>query len=297
MEFANNTVSAVLFSRNDNYSDDLKDRAIICFKYLIDSVDEIIYVDWGTEEGKKPLLDELPDEISKNPKIKQIVISEEKVRDILPDGGDMMCQVFPRNIGIRSATKDYILSTNIDIIVPPEKQLKEMLVSDNTMYVISRKDVNMGATCMLFNANASIVYDILSWHTNEKNSSADYEPENFFKMNAAKQLLEDSDLYSNHLKYSKIFNCGDYQIAHRKVWYDIKGFEEGMIKHWGIDSNVQVKVIKHGFKLEILKSPNVFHMHHGARSSHIAAKTTMNDMDYFMNKFGSSENSNNWGIF
>ena len=291
------TLSAVLFSRNDNYSNDLKDRSIICFKYLLDSFDEIVYVDWGTEEGKKPLLDELPEAISKNPKIKQIVVSREKVREIVPENGDMMCQVFPRNIGIRHATMDYILMTNIDIIVPPRQKILEFLENDDTMYVISRRDVNMSATCLLFNANNNIVYDILEWHTVERNLLADTDPEEFFKKDVLNQLSEHDELYTNYIKYARIYNCGDFQMASRKVWNKIKGFEENMILHWGIDTNVQTKVVKSGLNLKILKEPAVFHMHHGARSSHIAARVEMNDMDRFMNKFNESENNDNWGIY
>ena len=205
----------------------------------------------------------------KNPKIKQIVVSREKVREIVPENGDMMCQVFPRNIGIRHATMDYILMTNIDIIVPPRQKILEFLENDDTMYVISRRDVNMSATCLLFNANNNIVYDILEWHTVERNLLADTDPEEFFKKDVLNQLSEHDELYTNYIKYARIYNCGDFQMASRKVWNKIKGFEENMILHWGIDTNVQTKVVKSGLNLKILKEPAVFHMHHGARSSHI----------------------------
>ena len=200
MNNVDKTISAVLFSRNDNYSDDLKDRAIICFKYLIDSVDEIIYVDWGTEKNKKPLLDELPDVISKNPKVKQIVVSEEEVKKIIPNNADKMCQVFPRNIGIRNATKNFILSTNLDIIVPSSEEIKKIIVSENDMYVISRKNVDMNASCILFNANPNIVKTILSWHVKERNQLIDTNPIKFFEKDALNQLSFESELYKNYIK-------------------------------------------------------------------------------------------------
>ena len=42
-------VSAVIVSRNDNYGGHLNERATYAINSAIDSFDEVIYVDWNSE--------------------------------------------------------------------------------------------------------------------------------------------------------------------------------------------------------------------------------------------------------
>jgi len=290
-------ISAVIFSCNDNYSDDMVERTIMCFTYLLEAVDEIIYVDWGSPGGKS-LLSERG--IPKSDKIKEIIYTEEQVAEIVPPGGEKMGQVFPRNIGIRHATGDFITSTNIDILVPTRKEILGFLKDDRTMYVISRKDVLMGAASILFRADPQIVNAILMWHCAERNKPEDFQPEEYFAENIKKQLDSSSEPYRNYVKYAKIYNCGDFQVAHRKVWEGIRGFEEQMILHWGSDTNLQVKVVNAGYKLKVLTEPSAFHMSHPPRSSHRAVmgkEQKMNDMDKFMSKFKKTLNGDGWGYY
>ena len=53
------TVSAIICGRNDNYGGHLIERATYSINSMLDTFDEVIYVDWNTESGKKILTDEL----------------------------------------------------------------------------------------------------------------------------------------------------------------------------------------------------------------------------------------------
>ena len=49
------TVSAIICGRNDNYGGHLIERATYSIYSMLDTFDEVIYVDWNTESGKKIL--------------------------------------------------------------------------------------------------------------------------------------------------------------------------------------------------------------------------------------------------
>ena len=63
--------------------------------------------------------------------------------------------------------------------------------------------------------------------------------------------------------YSIINCCGDFQIAHKDVWNEIRGFEEELIYVLYSDTNVQKKALMHGFELKALYNPALFHIEHG----------------------------------
>ena len=52
-------LSAVCCGRNDNYGGHLLESAVYSLNSMLQSFDEVIYVDWNTEEGKKTVAAEL----------------------------------------------------------------------------------------------------------------------------------------------------------------------------------------------------------------------------------------------
>jgi hypothetical protein len=65
--------------------------------------------------------------------------------------------------------------------------------------------------------------------------------------------------------YSLINCCGDFQIAPKHIWDEIKGFEEELIYPLFADTNVQKKAVKHGFGLKAIYNPPMFHINHGSK--------------------------------
>ena len=66
------TISAVIVSRNDNYGGHLNERATYAINSAIDSFDEVIYVDWNSENGS--LLYDIKEELQFKGNLKHIVI-------------------------------------------------------------------------------------------------------------------------------------------------------------------------------------------------------------------------------
>ncbi|NBP04163.1 MAG: hypothetical protein EBU90_29525, partial [Proteobacteria bacterium] len=243
-------VSAVIVSRNDNYGGNLNERATYCFNSAIDTYDEVIYVDWNSPTHS--LLYDIQTDIKFKGNFKHIAITPE-IAAILT-GGDpyaqKCCEVLARNIGLRRATGDWLISTNIDIIHPKREDLEAVLgsVDSNTFYTISRRHTDW-EIIKDFNHGES--------HTNVHFSKwkelREYLIEHSEERHFDEKTVEGDD-------YSIINCCGDFQIAPKHIWNEIRGMEEDLIYSLYADTNVQKKAVMHGFNLKALYNPALFHI-------------------------------------
>ncbi len=281
-------IGAVIVCRNDNYKD--FERGIIHFKSMIESFDEINYIDWNSPEGS--FLWEVEDHLPKTGKVKHYIIPPPIVEQIIQDPTAQQCnEGLSRNIGIRRSDCDWIVSTNIDII-PPTKEEMEGLIKEldkNTFYTISRRE-----------APKDSIYK--NGHKNLPQIRKDLSsiPERHFP---ARVTQND--------KYSLINCCGDFQIAHKDVWNKIKGFEENMIHQCFVDTNVQKKSVLEGFGLEVLYNPPLYHMEHGAyytkedgtrvqdehnTGAYKGDNKAYNDPYTCVENFNKTRNTKDWGL-
>jgi hypothetical protein len=234
-------IGVVVVNRNDGYKD--FERGLIYFKSALESFDEINYIDWNSPEGS--FLWEIEDQLPKTGKIKHFIIPPEICSQLIPDPTAQQCnEGLSRNIGIKRSDCDYIVSTNIDIIPPTRDELEELIktLNNNTFYTISRRE-----------APKDLVYKHSHTDIVGLRKSLSDIPERHFP---AKVTQNDN--------YSLINCCGDFQIAHKSVWEKVRGFEENMIHQCFVDTNIQKKSKINGCGLEVLYSPPLYHMEHGA---------------------------------
>lgn len=279
------TISAIICGRNDNYGGHLIERATYSINSLLETFDEVVYVDWNTEHGKKILTDEL--EIKDRSKLKVITITPDKVKE-LTNGEKIqpMCEVLSRNIGIRNTTGDIIVSTNIDIIAPPRNQLD--LVASNLrpmeLLTITRKDIELSDmnkafnTIPFMNERMSLLFGVDSIHNKLMSP--------YLEM--TKEIIDKFPEKNHHTLASIICGCGDFQIAHKETWYKIKGFEESMKKRQYSDTTVQYKVIMENGIVRASNFPPIYHLEHERDNS----ANILNSIS--MLKF--TTNSDNWGF-
>lgn len=77
--------SAIIVSRNDNYGGNLETRSTYCLNSMIDSFDEIIYVDWNSKKEKGTLIDKIKNNLIKSSKIRHITIEPDEVFKLSKD--------------------------------------------------------------------------------------------------------------------------------------------------------------------------------------------------------------------
>lgn len=273
-------ISAVICGRNDDYGGNLIERATYSINSLLETFDEVIYVDWNTDTDKKILTDDL--NINDRSKLKVFTITPDKVLDLTRgEKVQPMCEVLSRNIGIRRATGDIIVSTNIDIIAPSREQLDiaTSKLRKMEMITVNRKDLELNEMNKVFSKipfssdNVSLVFGVDSLHAKLMSPFVE----------VTENIMDQFPEKNHHTLASVICGCGDFQIAHRETWYKIKGFEESMKKRQYADTTVQYKVLMEGGIVRASNFPPIYHLNHerdnnpSILNSIDMVKTTQND--------------------
>lgn len=239
------TYGAVTICRNDGYGGDTERKTIYCLSALINLLDEVYYIDWNSPEDK-PLIDVIRDQLPHKGKLHTIVITQEQASELTKHDPDAQkcCEVLARNIGLRRLTTDYRISTNYDVMCISRESIEQNTPDPNTFYVVARTEINFS--------------DIL------ESKCAPGSPELFEYMarsGKGGQHMSGSPLGPQD-RWSLVTSCGDFQIAHRNVWYGIKGFDENLLYRGYADSNVQRKADFYGFGLQLVRDIKAYHSQH-----------------------------------
>jgi hypothetical protein len=244
-------ISAIIISRNDNYGGHLNERATYAINSAINTYDEVIYVDWNSPTHS--LLWDIKDNLQLKGNLKHFIIPPDAAKSLTNynEYAQLCCEVLARNIGIRRATGDYIISTNIDIIHPKREDIESIINNsdNNTMFTLSRREVT---------------WDIIKeFHGGEIKFQEWNKLRDYIYINSEERVQNEATVSGDN--YSIINCCGDFQLAPKHIWNEIKGFEEELIYPLYADTNVQKKSVKHGFNLKAIFNPPMFHINHGSK--------------------------------
>lgn len=279
-------LSAVIVSRNDNYGGNLIERSSYCFNSMIDTFDEVFYIDWNSDS--KSLLNEVKENIQFKGNFNHIVI-EPKIAKMLTNfdsEAQKCCEVLGRNIGLRRASGDWIVSTNIDIIAPRRKDLKDTIntLDKNTFYTVSRRDAEL-PNIKEFNKNNNFE-EYKNWK-----EVRDYLIDNSEERHYEEKTIQGDD-------YSLVNCCGDFQLAPNHIWKDLRGMEEDLIYALYADTNVQKKAVMHGYKLKAIYNPAFFHINHGRGGGGFltGVNRKANDMYRAIVNQYKTQNTDTWGF-
>lgn len=277
-------VTAVIVSRNDNYGGHLNERATYAINSAIGTYDEVIYVDWNSETHS--LLWDIKDNLQLKGNLKHFVIPPKAASQLTnyDSNAQKCCEVLARNIGLRRAEGDWKVSTNIDIIHPSRESLESAInnLNKDTFYTISRRHADWKM--------------IKEFHGGDMKFE-DWAPlRDHLTENSEERHFDEKTVSGDD--YSIINCCGDYQIASKEVWNDIRGMEEDLIYSLYADTNVQKKAVMHGFGLKALYEPALFHIEHGKGGGGFLDginKVTNNPHRAILNQ-NKTQNSEEWGF-
>jgi hypothetical protein len=264
--------TAILTSKNDNYGGNLHHRAIMCLTSLIENHDEVIFVDWRTKDNNS-IINNIKYKLPHTKKLKSIQVSKEFLQEKYPSiSRYSMIESIGRNVGIRRADGDYIISTNIDIISSP---INHSILNEDIFYTVPRRDIDENFHLGL--NSFSKLYETI-WNNRDS-----YQQKN--------KIMGNSDVWS------LINCCGDYQIGHRNVWEKMRGFEESILFGCGIDTNVMKKASFFS-QIKTLDEHYVFHLNHGKSSDKDEDEelAPMSNQESIIQKFTNTENNDNWGM-
>jgi len=277
--------SVITFNRNDGYKE--SQRFLIHMKALLNTFDEVNYVDWNSPT--KSLLYEVIDELPKEGRIKHFVISPEVHNTLFQEYPDApkVSGNLSINIALRRTDADWVALTTTDNIPPTRKELDDLIKNsdNNTFYTLSRREIEYN--------------DILK--------NIDNLPEYIEYLRSTTEPRHYPARVTPNDEYSIINCCGDFQFAPKKIWDDVKGIEEKMIYNCFIDTNVQKKAVLNGYNLVPIFDIPMYHMSHknhlpqggSTENLHEVAETKTpiyNDAWYWVEWFKKSENDDSWGF-
>jgi len=268
--------AVILFGRNDGYKE--KERFIIHITTMLETFDEVIYIDWNS--SKQSFLYEVIDSIPKTGRLKHYVISPKYVQMLTQhDHTAQECStVLAFNIGLRRTEADWIAISTTDIIPPFKHELNSFIskLDPNSFYTLSRRDVQY-----------QDIIDNLNYLTEYREFLGKSTQPRFFPTK-----VTPNDEWS-------IFNCcGDFQLAHKNVWHTIKGYEEGMLAACFSDTNIQKKATLYGFNLTPIYDIPLYHMSHEGMGNDGTNPTKQyyNDPWEWVEYFTESQNDESWGL-
>jgi hypothetical protein len=281
-KYTNDSISVVVVARNDNYGGSLNHRAKHCLNTLIENYDEVIYVDWKSPDI--PLTSAIEDDLIKSGKLKVYVVEPEDIINNNPEYINYpLVEVVGRNIGIRRASCDWVLTTNIDVMI---ERIDLSKYRDDTLYTAARRNVPQDNHLTFTNTK-----ELLSHLDSCKDSYARSPDSVAYDENGAPfSTWDPGDIWS------LVVNCGDFQFAHKNIWESIKGFEERFGGRMYTDSNVLKKASIH-HRIEKVDE-NLYHLDHGNdRGVSIEGEVPppQNDRLETVNNFTETSNEDTWG--
>ena len=271
--------AALLYGRNDGYKEN--ERLIIHINSLLETFDEVHYLDWNSDDNKGSVLNQIKDKLISNNRLKHYVIPASIVSQIYNNIEGIGACISPLiyNILLRRCDADWIVCTTNDIIAPKKEMFESFLskADPKTFYTLSRRDIEIEDVAKFGFDKWGEYRDILDQTTEERRLYAKVTPNDNFSI---------------------INCCGDFQLASKHVWDTIKGYEENMYYACFSDTNIQKKAVLNGFNLEAIYDIPLYHMSHlgMGNDGSSPSKQKYNDPWKWVEYFTKSENTENWGL-
>ena len=271
--------AAIIYGRNDGYKED--ERLIIHINSLLETFDEVHYLDWNSDDNKGSVLNQIKDKLISNNRLKHYIIPASIVSQIYNNIEGIGACISPLiyNILLRRCDADWIVCTTNDIIAPKKEMFESFLskADPQTFYTLSRRDIEIKDVAKFGFDKWKEYRDILDQTTKERRLYAKVTPNDNFSI---------------------INCCGDFQLASKHVWDTIKGYEENMYYACFSDTNIQKKAVLNGFNLEAIYDIPLYHMSHlgMGNDGSSPSKQKYNDPWKWVEYFTKSENTENWGF-
>ncbi len=240
-------LSVVVAARNDSHGGNILKRMQLFVRGLIEQSNrhhlplELIIVEWNPISGKPLLQYVLPQPTEHD----NLVLRYIEVPAVIHNGYKRskeipLFQMIAKNTGIRRATADFILCTNVDLLF--SDALFQLLAARNlhgdTYYRANRCDVpdalelqwsfdeqlNWCSKHVIRTLGRDIRFKNINLEQAGLTHKAAYKKWLFDKMAIGMKLLWPAEKRSYYLIDS--FACGDFTLMSRAAWFDIEGYLE-----------------------------------------------------------------------
>jgi len=217
-------IAAVVVGRNDDYMSDFRERLFATIDWNIRYlVDEVVFVEWNPPADRELLAHELT---SRFASLRAFVVAPEVHARICENANIKLLEYHAKNVGIRRARAPFIMVTNADAAVGFDtvNQLTAAVLDPAVAWTAERVDI--------------------SWREDQQDEIA----------------LWDSLRYRRLIPYGQL-GTGEFCLAARDLWHEIRGYDELMVKHRiGCDVRGTAQMLAHGATIK--KAGTVLHLAH-----------------------------------
>jgi hypothetical protein len=217
-------VAAVVVGRNDDYMSDFRERLYATIEWNIRYlVSEVIFVEWNPPADRELLAHDLTKRFDC---LRTYVVSPEIHEAICENPNIKLLEYHAKNVGIRRAESPFIMVTNADAAVGLDTVNTLMSASLDSKVVWTAERVD------------------IFWREDQQDEIG----------------LLDSLRYRRVNPYEPL-GTGEFCLAPRELWHEIRGYDELMVKHRiGCDIRGTAQMVAHGATIK--QTGTVLHLAH-----------------------------------
>lgn len=279
-------LSFVCVSRNDNHGGDPLGRLIYsCKNFIRQSTKfgartEYIVVEWNPPPDRPSLAEALQGKIrsTEKTKIRMITVPEAVHRtydysDQLP-----LFQMIGKNVGIRRSQGDFVLSSNIDVLLGSRifSRVVNHPLEKGVIYRSHRLDLGNDILNHEFNEESALVRAtrlnvmpntiqlgrgasiLKNFRGFTASLSRQYRNIYFSKLKSRIKKILRNNSKNNFPLHTNA--CGDFQLLDRKTWHQLGGFSEMPVYSFHLDSLFMYSALASGVYSVVLPPP-LYHYH------------------------------------
>ncbi len=290
-------LSVIATSRNDEHGGHLLARMQLFVEGLAEQADrfrlpvELILVEWNPPADRPPLIEAL----RWNPSgyfQPQVITVPAELHRTYPHADDLpLFQMIGKNVGIRRSTAPFVLATNIDILFSDELfAFMQTSLQPHAMYRVDRHDVRAEldgprlpspAECRALPVLREHGLDGMRYphgrppavHVQREDGRLGVKP-------AVAELARMATAARDRIVLPRLHTsgCGDFTLASREIWFDMRGYPEWPIFSWHLDGVVLYQAYAGEVEMINLRPPMVaFHLEHGEGSGWTPESTRLFD--------------------
>jgi hypothetical protein len=252
------SVCAVFAGRNDNYAPDNEARIRTNIEWNSKVLcDEVIFVEWNPIPGKELLALKLAKEY---PQVRAFVVPNEIHQKTCDNPNMPVMEYFAKNVGIRRAKSQYICATNADILWDPNVGSMRYALDEHLIFRTRRIE--------------------LRWNGQFPTRKFLRDPKNRME-------------FKFGWKQGPHYGCGDFTLAHRKLWNKSGGYDEALKgSRMNCDGRGLLQLEAMGGKC--VHTGFTYHLHHQTSSASSGNKSLGDTFEYWKNI--PYTNPSHWGL-
>ncbi len=263
-------LSVVVTARNDDHGGGMLKRLQAFVTSLFSQASrfevpiELVLVEWNPPSDRRPLVDAIDWSKLNKPSIARLIQVPHDVHASINNSDKLaLFQMIAKNVGIRRASADFILATNVDVILsdPLFRRITRNRLKRDALYRAMR--VDLGPELGDPNDTRAI----------QKHCASGWIRENAVD---GTRCSTDGRFYRIFPKgYERTYRervvpkrafwnmCGDFQLAHRDVWERLRGYPEFETYSVHIDCLFECMALYAGLReVRAPRSAPVYHIEH-----------------------------------